>query len=587
MEIPGFQILDQLGEGPMSTVWKAHQISLNRIVAIKVLKQKFTVRPNEVHPVLKEARTAAALKHPNIIPIYDAGEIDGTFYFVMEFIAGSTLGQLIQKKGTISQKSTLNAALLVIEALDHAWKTANLVHRGLNPDNIMIDADGTVKVADLGLAKMSDPAHLSVQLREGTVKEKLNYTSPEQAKCSIRIDFRTDMYGLGATLYHMITGKMPFSEFGPKEVLNQQLTGFLKNPRDIVPATSIGMAHIISTLMMKDYKARYANWSDVVADIKKASSSKVKIVKPPVEDGVEPPVSTILPAQEPEPVAAPKKRFTLSSAAADDEPDPDAPPPLRIPWYVQLPVWVLMLGWWSFLMWSQLRLPALVLPPEPVASTTTAERRTPSSSSPSPGAPRQPETPRAQPTGPTRAPVPTAEDPEKQNLDSFKAGIAASVASGEIDRALAMIAQEEEYNHSKDFTADLKSMRDMLTDARRAIESALLKKLGQELTINDKGQSRRVTVRGMSGGVISADYAEKVGDTKVTKTLSIPVTKVDPAELIRTIGADNTPGKSLMKYSLCIKQGEFYAAKKAAANCPPLSEWLIKAADANKPGAQE
>lgn len=577
MNIPGFKILGQLGEGPLSTVWKAHQISLNRVVAIKVLKQTFVTKPGEVHPVLKEARAAAALKHPNIIPIFDAGEIDGTFYFVMEYIAGSTIGQLIEKKGVISQKSTLNAARQVVDALAHAWATAQIVHRGINPDNIMVSSDGTVKLADLGLAKLADPANLSARLKEGTVAGKLNYISPEQAKCSIRIDFRTDMYGLGATLYHMVCGQMPFKGLDPKEMLNQHLTGFLKNPRDISPSVSMGMAQFITKLMMKDYKARYADWGEVLTTINKTAAGKAKIVKPPepAADGTEAPVSTVAAAVAP----PPKKRSAFSSSLSfKEEPDPDAPPPLEIPWIVQVHVWALLLAWWVFLAWFQLRLPPL--PDQPAPLPPRAAVQTPVSSTPPPSTPTQPRTPApTQPPPSAAAPKPSviaataAEDAEKQTIAAFKNSVAGRVCAGDIDRALTMVDQELEYAQSKAFTADLKKLREILGEASTVLASALSKQVGQEAVITDRGQSRKVTIRGIAGTVVSADYTEAVGKGQVTKPVKFPVSKLDSASLVRGID-DDTPGKSLAKVALYMKSGGHEAARKSAANCGPLSDAL-------------
>ena len=578
INIAGFEILELLGEGPMSTVWKAHQVSLNRIVAIKVLKQKFTGKPNEVHPVLKEARAAAALKHPNIIPIYDAGELDGTFYFVMEFIAGSTIGKLIQE-GAISPKSTLNAALIVSEALDHAWKTATLTHRGINPDNIMLDADGTLKIADLGLPKMADPSNLGAQLRDGTVQGKLNYISPEQAKCSIRIDFRTDMYGLGATLYHMVTGKMPFGDLEPKDVLNQHLTGFLKNPRDVNRSVSLGLAQLISKLMMKDYKARYADWTEVVSQVKKTAASKVQVSKSPepTADGAEQPVSTIAPAKT-SPAAKAKRKANFSfSAAVKDEPDPDAPPPLEVPWYIQLPTWGIILASWVLLAWSQLQLPALGLLSTPPAVVAPPPASIQPATAPPPQAPPTERTP--EPV----APVPTVEDTEKNERAAFNDRVVSLLHAGELHKALALVNQEKEYSHSSQFDAELGKLREILGEAGRVPESYVSKNIGKEIPVNDKGRVRRVTVKMLVGDTLTADYTEKIGEAKVVRSVTIPLSKLDPSELLRHVGDENTPGKRLMKYVLYVRKGDLDAARKAASDCGPLSDLLAKAGEAKRP----
>ena len=153
MQIPGFDLIEKLGEGGMAAVWKARQISLDRIVAIKILSSVLSRDKADTERFLKEAQAMAALKHPGIIQVYDANVHDGMYYIVMEFVAGYSVGEWIHRKKRISEGDALLTADYVADALHYAWKTQRMIHCDIKPDNIMIDADGTIKVADLGLAK--------------------------------------------------------------------------------------------------------------------------------------------------------------------------------------------------------------------------------------------------------------------------------------------------------------------------------------------------------------------------------------------------------------------------------------------------
>lgn len=274
MKISGYDIIKKLGEGSSAAVWKAHQVSLDRIVAIKILKEHLCRDAEEVQDFISEARSAAQLKHPNLIQVFDVAHKENQHYFVMEHIDGPTIRQLLDKRGAISQKNALKIVRNVAEALKSAWEQANLIHRDIKPENIMIDSDGTTKLADLGLAKRVDPVKAAQRAADGYVAGSPNYMSPEQAAGSAKLDTRTDMYCLGATLYHMVTGRMPFADDSTAEALNKHITDYLPNPRAVNVNVSVSTARLIAKLMMKAPSDRYADWDKALEDIKKASSGK-------------------------------------------------------------------------------------------------------------------------------------------------------------------------------------------------------------------------------------------------------------------------------------------------------------------------
>ncbi len=271
-QIAGFEIMEKLGSGGMATVWKARQISLDRIVALKVLLPEFSSDPVETKAFVKEARAAAGLKHRGIVQAYDVGQEGSAYFIVMEFISGLTLETTLSRTGAMSPKKSVGHALDVATAMNHAWDTLQIVHRDIKPENIMVDGDGTTKVADLGLVLGNSSTGSShTEAIEGTP----NYLSPEQAEMRSNIDFHADIYALGATLYHLLTNKRPFDGLNALDTVKEQINGHLPNPRDLDKNVPISTANLVQKMMMKDTVDRYASWAECIADIKKAKAGRM------------------------------------------------------------------------------------------------------------------------------------------------------------------------------------------------------------------------------------------------------------------------------------------------------------------------
>lgn len=264
--ISGYEIVGNLGEGGMGTVYLARQRSLNRYVAIKILPPNLACDESYVMRFRQESQAAANLKHPGIVQIYDAGEDKGVYYFVMEFANGETVGQRVRRKGRIDGESALLIGESVAIALEYAWAQARLVHRDIKPDNILIDGDGTVKVADLGLAKTFDSAENTITIDKVAMGTP-HYCSPEQARGDRDVDFRADIYGLGATMYHLVTGAAPFSDNPGVSAMVRNITDYLPDPVDVCPDLSENFSWLLEKMMAKDRRYRHASWQDVLEDI--------------------------------------------------------------------------------------------------------------------------------------------------------------------------------------------------------------------------------------------------------------------------------------------------------------------------------
>ncbi len=278
IQLTGFEMQHKLGEGGMAAVWKARQVSLDRTVAIKILSAHFASDPADIQRFQQEAQSAAKLKHPGIVQVYDANIESGLYFFVMEFVDGYTCADWLKRKGTLSEQDVLLIADCVADALGYAWEKEKMIHCDIKPDNIMIDEDGTVKVTDLGLSRTISGMHVDEESDEilGTPA----YMAPEQAMGEANQDCRLDMYALGAMMYHLSTGKLLFEGAGESEVMERQITDTVENPRDLNPSLTRGFCTLVRALMAKDKEHRPTDWSHVreaIARVKKGLGPRLKL----------------------------------------------------------------------------------------------------------------------------------------------------------------------------------------------------------------------------------------------------------------------------------------------------------------------
>jgi serine/threonine protein kinase len=264
-EIPGYRVMEKLGSGAMAHVFKGKQLSLDRLVAIKVLPRQLSENAEYVERFYKEGKAAAKLNHANIVQAIDVGEAGGFHYFVMEYVEGHTLHDELIAHKVFSEKEALRVIIQVAKALEHAH-AQGLIHRDVKPKNIMIAKDGTVKLADMGLVRAVSDAQ-AAQKEAGRAFGTPYYISPEQIRGELDIDFRADIYSLGATLYHLVTGRVPFDGPTPQAVMMKHLKEPLIPPDHINTNLSAGIGEVVEVMMAKDRDRRYASTSDLLLDL--------------------------------------------------------------------------------------------------------------------------------------------------------------------------------------------------------------------------------------------------------------------------------------------------------------------------------
>ena len=276
LEIGGFVIESLLGVGGMGQVWLAHQISMNRKVALKILSPELTRDPEAVERFMKEVRTTANLTHPNIITAYDAGVDKGIYFLAVAYVDGVVL-QKILEKDNFPERDALLIARDIAKGLLYAWEKFKLIHRDIKPENIMIGRDGVPKLMDMGISKtMFDNKTLTMT---GTIIGSPHYMSPEQAKAGKDIDFRTDIYSLGATLYHMVTGHLPFDGDSSFNVILKVISEAPVPPKQINTFLSDDFSRLIEIMMSKKRGDRQQSWELLLKDIDNVIAGKKLVGK--------------------------------------------------------------------------------------------------------------------------------------------------------------------------------------------------------------------------------------------------------------------------------------------------------------------
>ena len=273
LEISGIEIIERIGRGSQAVVYKGRQVSVDRIVAVKILLSKAARDPESRRRFIQEAKSAAQLSHSGIVQAIDAGETNGYSYFIMEHIDGTTVHDMLKERGgPLAESEALGIILQIAEALAHAH-SRGFIHRDVKPRNIMLTREGVAKLADMGLARQA--ADVTAALDEaGKAYGTPYYIAPEQVRGDPGTDFRADIYSLGATCYEMLTGRPPFTAPTPQKVMQKHVTTPLTPPDHINPDLSAGVSEIVEVMMSKRPQDRYNSTEDLLVDLKSVAQGE-------------------------------------------------------------------------------------------------------------------------------------------------------------------------------------------------------------------------------------------------------------------------------------------------------------------------
>jgi serine/threonine protein kinase len=274
MRVSNFDLVEQIAEGGMGTVYKARNRDTGQIVAIKIVPEGMANNQTLLKRFEKEFKAASNLDHPNVVRALEYGVLGGRPYLVMEFVDGESLGQRIERDGRIPEAEAVQIIALAAQGLHHAHKNG-MVHRDVKPDNIMVTKDGQVKLADLGLVK---EAENDINLtRTGRGLGTPHFMAPEQFRNAKNADIKCDIYSLGATLYQMVTGELPFRSLGPLDAWMKKINNELMPPRQVVPALSERIDWAILRAMSADPEKRPDSCREFVEDLTGQSTRKVAV----------------------------------------------------------------------------------------------------------------------------------------------------------------------------------------------------------------------------------------------------------------------------------------------------------------------
>ena len=258
-----YEIIEKIGTGGMSDVYKAKCHKLNRFVAVKVLKQEFSENANFVRKFQVEAQAAAGLMHSNIVNVYDVGEENGIYYIVMELVEGITLKKYIEKKARLSVKEAVSIAIQISMGIEAAHNN-HIIHRDIKPQNIIISKEGKVKVTDFGIAKAATSNTIT-----SNVMGSVHYTSPEQARGGYS-DAKSDIYSLGITMFEMLTGRVPFNGETTVAIAIKHIQEILPSPREYVAEIPVSVEQIVFKCCEKSPDRRYQSMGELIADLKQS-----------------------------------------------------------------------------------------------------------------------------------------------------------------------------------------------------------------------------------------------------------------------------------------------------------------------------
>jgi len=266
-QLPGYQILNKCGAGAMAVVYKAKQLSLDRVVAVKVLPKRLSRNAEFVERFYREGRAAAQLNHANIVQAIDVAEANGYHYFVMEFVEGCTVYDELADGKVYSEEEAVDIITQIARALLHAHERG-FIHRDVKPKNIMLTRERVAKLADMGLARETTDVQAAMA-EAGRAYGTPYYIAPEQIRGEVDIDHRADLYSLGATFYHMVTGRVPFEGPTPSAVMHKHLKEPLTPPDHLNTKLTSGCGAMIEMLLAKNRDDRYPSARELLVDLER------------------------------------------------------------------------------------------------------------------------------------------------------------------------------------------------------------------------------------------------------------------------------------------------------------------------------
>lgn len=597
IEQNGFRLVEQLDNTSRTVIWQAVQQTLDRTVVIQVLKPEFSAQAAEVAHFLSIARLFAHIKSDSIVAVFDIiseGELN---YVVMEHVDGPTLENLVSTRGPLPMDQALRIAADLIVSLDHLWTMSHIVHRNLKSTTIRLDPRGVAKITDFSLAIVAGPGVDATAKDDGNIVGTPCFLSPEQAQGTHTLNTQSDMYALGILLYHLTTGKVPFEDLEVVRILESHIKHQLPPPHRINRKLPVAFSWFLHRLLMKNPNNRYANWDDVLIDLRKILAGSI----PSCVHSGEEYLSTIQADFSQDavknetagrkggsgtPAVRIKRRKRIASHSATSVPDE----PVQIkhktaPSNAQLG-WGLFVCWLALVFWYRAIYPVVCMrginEPSAISQQTATPRPVSIAEAPvSRPKPPPAQTARAKPPA-TPVPVPpvvhsaAAPDATATVADALPSGIPKAVqqslsqalASGDLAEARHCLETSTERFREKD---DVQALLKKIPDPDSLVVAYLNTQIGRPLILEHNGKQRTIIPRSVENGVVQLESNGR--------GVEIPLAKLTSDEKLRWM---NKPLSEEQTVAYCLvllhssRRDEFHAR---AASCPLLSEVLIRAAE--------
>ena len=266
LKIPDLKLIEKIGDGGMSTVWKAWDIRNQRVVAVKILNREFASDGSEIRQFREEERMMEEIHHPGIVQAYDFDNGNGNWYYVMEYVNGYSFAELLKRKQHVKESDCLLICESIAVALDYAWNDHGIVHCDIKPENIMVNTDGVIKLLDLGISHRYEYRD-GPQAAPDHVLGTPAYISPEQVYGDVEPDCRADIYALAATIYHLATGTVLFPDLDTEAMMCAHCRPEKQaaDPRESRPELSEGFVQMLESMLVKDRDYRVSSWKDIIS----------------------------------------------------------------------------------------------------------------------------------------------------------------------------------------------------------------------------------------------------------------------------------------------------------------------------------
>ena len=590
--IRGFDQRERVGESSRAVDYRAVQVSTHRSVRLRVLKPEYAAIPGEIDRFFQLARAVVKCRRHHFVEIYDVTRTENGCYLVMEDMAGETVQEWLDRVGRLDAATAVTVAVAVGKALGHAWSVARFIHGNIKPGVITFHADHGVYITDFSLAQLAPPGEDMV-VPAGVVEGTPAYLSPERVTAGASVDFRSDMYSLGATLYHMVTGKQPFKGAAPADVLAQHRDGTLTNPCDEVADLPDGVAQVMARLMMKAPADRYETWADAVADLRKALSRRAgdtwsdqsTIAPPRILPGAAGTGRTSSGRVSATPSKSKKRRVVVRlsrpSAVAKSARGSGSTSSREVSAWIRLPAWILLLLGWIVLARLRWGLPLVSHDPGPGAEP---DRAVPASPAVPPAASMaEPVIEEPEPSVPVGDVLP---DAMAEQRTAWWDHLAAAIIAKRFTEAQAMIETQAGLADAWLTPGEIADLRAYLVDVSRmdaVMAEHFRERIGQRTTAQHEGREVGVELRALSGNRVSVLLIdEKTRQTQVQPVV-LPASRIHVLERIRWLGPIDTSAKRTMKYILFMEAGDHAGARVWVSGPSPLAEALIRAAEGGHP----